>query len=126
MYPYFTLLGQSLGSIWLAMEALSAHQPDLYIDTMGYAFTYPLFKHIGQCKVASYTHYPTITSDMLRRVSGRVSAYNNRPIVANSPFLTAGKLFYYKLFAWVSQKNYFFSDLYKTRTRCSLVLAPPS
>lgn len=75
---------------------------DIYFDTMGYAFTYPLFKYIGQCKVASYTHYPTITSDMLRRVSGRVSSYNNRPVVANSPFLTAGKLLYYKIFAWVS------------------------
>lgn len=26
-YPYFTLLGQSIGSIWLGMEALSAYQP---------------------------------------------------------------------------------------------------
>lgn len=26
-YPYFTLLGQSLGSIWLGLEALLKHQP---------------------------------------------------------------------------------------------------
>ena len=26
-YPYFTLLGQSLGSIWLGWEALNALQP---------------------------------------------------------------------------------------------------
>ena len=32
MYPYFTLLGQSLGSIWLGIEALNALQPGkLYI-----------------------------------------------------------------------------------------------
>lgn len=72
---------------------------------MGYAFTYPLFKYVGHCKIASYVHYPTITSDMLKRVSGRVPSYNNRPTVANSPFLTAGKLIYYKIFAWVSLMN---------------------
>ncbi|KAL0280788.1 UNVERIFIED_CONTAM: hypothetical protein PYX00_001979 [Menopon gallinae] len=101
MYPCFTLLGQSFGSVWLGIEALLAYCPDVYLDTMGYAFTYPLFKYIGQCKVASYTHYPTITSDMLRRVSGRVVSYNNRRSVANSPFLTAGKLIYYQIFAWM-------------------------
>lgn len=27
MYPYFTLLGQSLGSIWLGLEALNSFVP---------------------------------------------------------------------------------------------------
>lgn len=27
MYPYFTLLGQSLGSIWLGIEALNSFVP---------------------------------------------------------------------------------------------------
>lgn len=78
---------------------------DLYIDTMGFAFTLPLFKFIGGCNVACYIHYPTITADMLRRVSGRVIAHNNHPYVARSPFLTAGKLLYYRLFAWVIYCN---------------------
>lgn len=43
-YPYFTLLGQSMGSMWLALEALSQYQPDIFIDTMGYAFSLALFK----------------------------------------------------------------------------------
>mgnify|MGYP002715721811 CR=1 FL=1 len=73
---------------------------------MGYAFTYPLFKYIGHCKIATYTHYPTITTDMLKIVSKRVPTYNNRQFVAKSPFLTGGKLIYYKIFAWVSKKNY--------------------
>lgn len=34
-YPRFTLLGQSLGSIVLAFEALLKFQPDVYLDTMG-------------------------------------------------------------------------------------------
>lgn len=39
---------------------------------------------------------------MLKRVSNRSNMYNNRNIIARSPFLTQGKLIYYKLFAWVS------------------------
>lgn len=45
-YPYFTLLGQSLGSMWLALEALDQLQPDILIDTMGYAFSSALFKYV--------------------------------------------------------------------------------
>ncbi|XP_014230466.1 GDP-Man:Man(3)GlcNAc(2)-PP-Dol alpha-1,2-mannosyltransferase [Trichogramma pretiosum] len=101
MYPYFTLLGQSLGSVWLGYEALCKFQPDIYIDTMGYAFTYPLFRYIGGCKVASYTHYPTISTDMLKHVYRRKTRHNNRRVIARNPFLTAGKILYYKIFAFM-------------------------
>lgn len=36
---------------------------------MGYAFTYPLVSILLGIPVASYTHYPTISTDMLARVS---------------------------------------------------------
>nr|XP_012154203.1 PREDICTED: GDP-Man:Man(3)GlcNAc(2)-PP-Dol alpha-1,2-mannosyltransferase isoform X2 [Megachile rotundata] len=98
MYPYFTILGQSLGSIWL----------DIYIDTMGYAFTYPLFRYIGGCRVATYTHYPTISTDMLKHVYRRVISHTNNRVVARNPFLSAAKLAYYKLFGliygWVGRR----------------------
>lgn len=55
-----TLIGQSLGSVWLGMEALKIIVPDVYIDTMGYAFTFPLFKLLAGCSVGAYVHYPTI------------------------------------------------------------------
>lgn len=71
------------------------------IDTMGYAFTYPIFKYIGQCKVACYTHYPTITSDMLKRVYSRTITHNNRRMIANSSLLTSAKAFYYRIFGKV-------------------------
>ncbi|XP_012271108.1 GDP-Man:Man(3)GlcNAc(2)-PP-Dol alpha-1,2-mannosyltransferase [Orussus abietinus] len=99
MYSYFTLLGQSCGSVFLGFEALTYLQPDIYIDTMGYAFTYPLFKYIGGCRVGSYTHYPTISTDMLKHVYRRQVSHNNRRIIARNPFLSAGKIVYYKLFA---------------------------
>lgn len=98
-YPYFTLLGQSLGSMLLGLEALLKHPPNILIDTMGYAFVYPIFKYFGKCSIVCYTHYPTISTDMLRRVQNRVVAHNNRNYVAKNPFLTWLKLTYYKIFA---------------------------
>ncbi|ODM91597.1 GDP-Man:Man(3)GlcNAc(2)-PP-Dol alpha-1,2-mannosyltransferase [Orchesella cincta] len=56
-FPMFTLLGQSLGSIYLGLEAFSSFVPDIFIDTMGYAFTLPLFKYLGGSRVAAYVHY---------------------------------------------------------------------
>lgn len=75
---------------------------DIYIDTMGYAFTYPLFKYIGGCRVGSYTHYPTISTDMLKYVYRRIIGHNNRKIIARNPFLSGAKFLYYKLFGRVS------------------------
>lgn len=71
LYPHFTLLGQSVGSIFLGWEALTEFVPDLYIDSMGYAFTLPVFRYLGGCHVASYVHYPTISTDMLSVVRER-------------------------------------------------------
>ncbi|KAH9523177.1 asparagine-linked glycosylation protein [Bulinus truncatus] len=100
-YPYFTLLGQSIGSVFLGLEALSAFVPDIYIDTMGYAFTLPLFKFLGGCPVACYVHYPTISTDMLNRVSQRVQAHNNAGFISKSFLLSRLKTVYYRLFAYL-------------------------
>lgn len=101
IYPVFTLLGQSLGSMVLGLEAILKFVPTIYIDTMGYAFTLPLFKFLGNCEVACYVHYPTISTDMLQRVSQRTVAHNNRAVISRSPLLTSAKLFYYRSFAYI-------------------------
>lgn len=81
MYPHFTMIGQSLGSVYLACEALTKFTPQFYIDTSGYAFTYPLARFFG-CKVLCYIHYPTISSDMVSRVLRHNSMYNNNSLIA--------------------------------------------
>lgn len=97
---------------------------------MGYAFTLPLFKYFGGCKVGCYVHYPTISTDMLKRVKSRTYAHNNRNIVAKNPFLTWIKLTYYRIFAWVknvdvyvvlllSQMHIFVLALQSSRSQCS-------
>ncbi|MEE6472319.1 hypothetical protein FKM82_009575 [Ascaphus truei] len=99
LYPHFTLLGQSLGSIVLGWEALVKCVPDIYIDSMGYAFTLPLFKYLGGCCVGCYVHYPTISTDMLSVVSNQHARFNNAAFISNNPVLSRLKLIYYYLFA---------------------------
>ncbi|KAL8815265.1 MAG: hypothetical protein Q9223_005589 [Gallowayella weberi] len=65
-WPHFTLLGQSLGSLVLAYDAFSLIVPDLFIDTMGYAFALAFSKFVFPAiPTGAYVHYPTISTDML-------------------------------------------------------------
>jgi alpha-1,2-mannosyltransferase len=65
-WPHFTLLGQSLGSLALAYDAFGLLVPDIFIDTMGYAFTLALSKYLfPKMPVGAYVHYPIISTDML-------------------------------------------------------------
>lgn len=98
-WPRFTLLGQSIGSLILGMEAIVKFSPEIYIDSMGYAFTIPLFKYLGDCECLCYIHYPTISTDMLTVVSGQSSSYNNAQFISNSSILSRMKVSYYNLFA---------------------------
>ncbi|CAM0949314.1 unnamed protein product [Alopecurus aequalis] len=99
-YPRFTMIGQSLGSVYLAWEALHKFTPQFYFDTSGYAFTYPLARLFG-CKVICYTHYPTISSDMVQRVKQRNSMYNNNSRISGSIWLSRCKILYYTIFSWL-------------------------
>lgn len=108
-YPRLTLVGQSIGSMILAMEALLKYQPDVFIDTMGYAFTYPIFRYLGGCKVGAYTHYPTVSQDMMREVFSKMEKESRSPEdkkkkkrnAVRNPFVTWLKWTYYRLFAKV-------------------------
>jgi alpha-1,2-mannosyltransferase len=82
-WPRFTILGQSLGSMLLTWEAIQLCPPHLFVDTMGYAFGYWLARLFGGCKVGCYVHYPTVSTDMIGRVT------------------SVHKLAYYRVFAWL-------------------------
>ncbi|KAI0025063.1 hypothetical protein F4780DRAFT_792642 [Xylariomycetidae sp. FL0641] len=65
-WPHMTLLGQSLGSLVLGWDAFSLLVPDIFVDTMGYAFTLGFSKFLfPDVPTAAYVHYPTISTDML-------------------------------------------------------------
>jgi alpha-1,2-mannosyltransferase len=90
-----------LGSLLLGIESLLKFVPDVYMETTGYAFTYPLFHYIANTPVCCYTHYPTISTDMLNMVSNNQQNFNNRTIISQSRTLTRLKLVYYNFFARV-------------------------
>ncbi|KAK0417792.1 hypothetical protein QR680_013213 [Steinernema hermaphroditum] len=97
-YPVFTMIGQALGGLFLGMEALWKLSPGVFIDSMGYAFTLPLFSLAGS-KVACYVHYPTISCDMIDVVDAGSAAHNNARWIARSSILTSLKALYYRVFA---------------------------
>ncbi|KAL9596902.1 MAG: hypothetical protein Q9179_004466, partial [Wetmoreana sp. 5 TL-2023] len=69
-WPRFTLLGQSLGSLILVYDAFSLLVPDIFIDTMGYAFALAFSKaFFPNIPTGAYIHYPTISTDMLSSLS---------------------------------------------------------
>lgn len=91
-YPVCTMLGQSLGSMAFAAACLWAFAPDVFLDTTGFAFTYPLAALLGRSRVAAYVHYPTISTDMLALVREQRPAYNNDAAVAGSGWKSRAKL----------------------------------
>lgn len=99
-YPRFTLIRQAWGSLLLGLEALRLMVPEVYIDTTGWAFPYPIAKLAGS-RVACYVHYPTVSTNMLGRVWSRQPMYNNDEAVSGSSLRSLLKVLYYQAFAVV-------------------------
>jgi alpha-1,2-mannosyltransferase len=99
-WPRFTLLGQSLGSLILALDAFHLLVPDIYIDTMGFAFTIALSKMLfPNVPTAAYVHYPTISTDMLSSLDAPASADRGLNAGAGQGFRGNVKRKYWQLFA---------------------------
>ena len=67
-YPSLTLLWQLIAYNKTCVEAMQTTPCDVFIDTIGVGFAYPLVKILFGCQVVSYTHYPTISSDMVAQI----------------------------------------------------------
>lgn len=106
-YPYLTLLGQSLGSLVVAYDAFTLLVPDIFVDTMGYAFALALSKWLfPTVPTGAYVHYPTISTDMLASLDDTTGVQG---INSGAGTGTKGKLKrrYWQLFAqlygWVGR-----------------------
>lgn len=98
-WPHFTLLGQSLGSLILGWDAFNLLVPDIFIDTMGYAFVIALGKWLFPwMPTGAYVHYPTISTDMLSSLHDEVG---HQGLNAGLGKGTKGKAkqFYWEMFA---------------------------
>ncbi|KAL8662324.1 MAG: hypothetical protein Q9168_008275, partial [Polycauliona sp. 1 TL-2023] len=99
-WPRFTLLGQSLGSIVLAYDAFSLLVPDIFIDTMGYAFALAFSKFcFPKIPTGAYVHYPTISTDMLGSLDTSPSRHNGLNAGTGKGLRGALKKQYWHLFA---------------------------
>ncbi|CAK7205671.1 asparagine-linked glycosylation protein [Sporothrix eucalyptigena] len=102
-WPHFTLAGQSFGSIIMAWDALSLLVPDIFVDTMGYAFALGFSKLLFRSiPTGAYVHYPTISTDMLASLdpSSEVGAQG---VNAGQGVGMRGRVkrAYWKAFAWL-------------------------
>lgn len=98
-YPFLTLLFQNVASIIVAIQAAYHVVPDIYMETIGFTFTLPIFKLL-RCSVITYVHYPTISNDMIHNVkTSSHASFNNREIFVRIPVLRHIKLIYYRILA---------------------------
>lgn len=138
-YPRFTMLGQSIGSALLAYEALTRYKPHIFFDTTGAAYTYPIARYMFGTAVCCYTHYPTISTDMLQMVWERRPGVNNSSSITSNPLKNSVKLVYYSLFSiaysWVgrcshliltnsSWTNNHIVNLFRVPTRTHILYPP--
>ena len=108
-WPHFTLLGQSIGSMILAYDAFSLLVPDIFIDTMGYAFALGLCKFLfPSVPTGAYVHYPTISTDMLQSLNAERSSGRGLNAGAGKGLRGQAKSIYWHAFAglygWVGGK----------------------
>ncbi|CAJ2512130.1 Uu.00g077550.m01.CDS01 [Anthostomella pinea] len=102
-WPHMTLLGQSMGSLIMGWDAFSLLVPDIFVDTMGYAFTLGLSKMLfPDMPTAAYVHYPTISTDMLESLDPNTSV-GGQGVNAGKGVGVKGilKQYYWKLFAGI-------------------------
>jgi alpha-1,2-mannosyltransferase len=106
-YPWFTLLGQAIGSMFVTFEALLRYTPNCFVDTTGFPASMPVARFCFGCYVVCYVHYPTVSRDMLQVVQQRQVKYNNRSFIAKSYFATLCKLFYYRVSpTWLMESSF--------------------
>lgn len=99
-YPRLTLILQSfVGGFAMFLDVARAGATDVVVDTVGIPFSYYLLVLFCGCRVASYTHYPIISTDMIGKVQSRTSDFNNEGSIARSGLLSTAKLYYYRAFA---------------------------
>lgn len=119
-WKHFTLLGQSFGSLVLAWEGLCSKDGlwgDVFLDTMGYGFTYPFVRLLAgsEIGIGAYTHYPTVSTDMVKRVRERAYGVENAG-ASKSWWRTQVKLVYYRIFTSLYAASLLFAEVIMTNS----------
>lgn len=67
-WKHCTLVGQLVGSVFLAMEAMFELSPDVWVDTMGLPASYWPVGWILKIPIVAYVHYPILQPDMFNKL----------------------------------------------------------
>ncbi|CAI4050454.1 hypothetical protein N7582_004919 [Saccharomyces uvarum] len=93
-WKHFTLIGQAIGSMMLAFESIIKCPPDIWIDSMGYPFSYPIVaRFLKRIPIVTYTHYPIMSKDMLNKLFA----------MPKKSVKVYGKILYWKIFMLIYQ-----------------------
>ncbi|QOU20962.1 hypothetical protein BRETT_000677 [Brettanomyces bruxellensis] len=68
-FKFLTMAFQALGSVIAFFFAMNECAPDIFIDTLGLPFSYPLASCFLQIPVYAYVHYPWVSNDMLNKLA---------------------------------------------------------
>ena len=109
-YPRFTLVFQSIANMITCYEALTSFPCDVFIDTVGVGSAFPLVKLLFGVKLLSYTHYPCVSTDMLKQTDSQ--GFNNK----HSGFLAKGKKLYWYLLIQLYKICGRFADYHATNS----------
>jgi alpha-1,2-mannosyltransferase len=96
-YPSFTLLWQMFAYTMVTNEAMQTYPCDVFIDTLGVACAYAWVKLVYGVKIVSYTHYPMISTDMLRQIGAGAQFNNSEAIERSGTYRSIKRMYYHVL-----------------------------
>ncbi|KAK6203294.1 protein required for asparagine-linked oligosaccharide assembly [Scheffersomyces amazonensis] len=102
-WKHFSLIGQLIGSILLALEAMQELSPDVWIDTMGLPGSYLPVSLILKIPILAYVHYPIIQPEMFNKLkfkSLKLSEFTQFSWLNPRDYIALGKLIYWSLLYW--------------------------
>lgn len=97
--PFTTRLMQVFGSFFLVYEAVSILVPDVFIDTSGYPFAYPLVTWLLNVPTASYIHSPLMVTP--KNYSEYYKGIPAGVVARNNPIWNVWMYVWWTVFGWV-------------------------
>lgn len=100
-FGFLTMFFQIIGQIVFAFEVIFKCYSDVFVDTTGLPFTYPILRIFGHAYVTTYTHYPFISELMIEQIKMDVSGVHSRGLMKNFVIFKYVKIIYYNIILYL-------------------------